>query len=790
MPKASPIQTSFNAGELAPEVDGRVDIGKYVSACSRMENFFPLVQGPARRRGGTKFVAAVKNSNHRTWLAKFEFNTEQAYVLEFGDEYVRFFTDNGVLVYPSADAWVTSTVYSVGDLITNGGNTYYCVTAHTAGATFAGDSAYWYQMPVTGEYQIPAPWAVEDLINTDGTFALDMVQSGDILYIVNSNYAPRKLSRLGATTWTITEFTPDGGPFDSYDPDETITVYASAQTGSVNLVASGSIFTAQDVGRLFFLEQKKANAISSWQTGASITANDLRRYDGKTYKALNSATTGSIPPSHTVGAEYDGNPGVQWEYQDPGYGWAQITSFTSATQVAATVISLLPDQTVTSGNATTRWAFGSWGSVPGYPSHVTFFRNRLVFARAIDRALWFSVAGDYEVFRDRDRGGNVTASSSITMSVESDQSNKIQFLVPAQALIIGTAGGEYACSEQTDSEPFGPGNTKIVESSQFGSRGAKPVRVGESILFVQRSGRKLREVSYDALQFDYKSLDMSVLAPHMIPKGRSIVQLTYQKEPHSIVWIARDDGLLVGFTFNREQYTDPPFGGWHRHMLGGHGVVESIVSVPSPNNDRDDLWLIVRRTINGATTRYIEYMQPEYESGDAQEDSFYVDSGLTYIGAATDTLSGFDHLEGETLDVLADGAAHPQVVVSSGTIELQRLSSVVHAGLPCPAKLATMRINAGSADGTAQGKTKRITDVSVRLLETLGGEMGPSDGELDELLFRSAADPMDNAPPLFTGDKTIQWPGGYETDGYIWYVNNQPMPVTIVALMPKVNTQD
>ena len=265
MPKSSPIQTSFNAGEFGPELDGRVDIGKYANACSRMENFFPLVQGPARRRGGTRFVNEVKASANRTWLARFEFNTEQTYVLEFGNLYVRFYTDNGILESSPG-------------------------------------------VPV----EVVTPWSSANMLNDDDSFALQMVQSGDVLYICHPSYAPRKLARTGATTWTISTLAAEGGPFDDVDPDQTVTVYASAATGTgVTLTASSAIFASTDVGRLFYLEQKKANAITQWETAKSITAGDLRRSDGKTYKALNTATTGNVKPTHTSGAEYDGNAGVQ-----------------------------------------------------------------------------------------------------------------------------------------------------------------------------------------------------------------------------------------------------------------------------------------------------------------------------------------------------------------------------------------------------------------------------------------------------------------------------------------------
>jgi hypothetical protein len=617
-----------------------------------------------------------------------------------------------------------------------------------------------------------------------------MVQSGDVLYICHPSHAPRKLVRTGALTWTLSTVSTEGGPFNDVDPDQTVTMYASAATGTgVTLTASAATFATTDVGRLIYLEQKKANAILPWESAVAITAGAERRSDGKVYEALNSATTGTTRPTHTEGAEYDGATGVQWEYRHAGAGWAIITGYTSTTVVTITVLSRIPSMAVGSGNATTRWAFDAWGSVPGYPSHVTFFKNRLVFARSVDRKLWFSVAADYENFRRKDAAGQVTEDMSLAISVESDQSNRIQYVIPADALIIGTAGGEHICREQRD-EAFGPTNVQILATSDFGARGVHPVRVGETVLFVQRSGRKLRAISYDVAQDGYRSLDMTILASQVVPKGRYIRQMAYQKEPHSIIWVVRDDGALRGFTFNREQYAEPPFGGWHRHTLGGSGIVESVVTVPSPSNDRDDLWLIVRRTIGGNTERYVERMEAEYEAGDDQSDAFYVDSGLTYDGAPATTISGLGHLNGMTVDVLADGATHPQRVVSSGSITLQRAASVVHVGLPCPAKLATMRSNAGAADGTAQGKTKRIHRVAVRLLDTLGGEMGPSETNTDEILFRQTGDPMDEAVPLFTGDKELPWPGGYEKDGILWYVNAQPLPVTLCAFMPQLVTQD
>lgn len=742
MPKVSPMQTSFAGGELGPQLEGRVDLEEYQVGVKRMENFIPTVQGPAVRRGGTRYVAGVKDHALRTWLVRFEFNVEQAYELEFGQHYIRFYADHGVVL--------------------------------DAGAP----------------YEIASPYGSSDLTDANGNFRLRFVQSGDIIYICHPDYKPRKLSRLGATNWTLTEVDFRGGPFEDIDPDAATTIYASATTGNVQLTASAPLFLPSHVGSLLYLERKLTDSTPQWEVGKSITAGAIRKSDGKFYQALNSATTGSWKPVHTEGAALDGDGGVQWQFLHPGYGYVKITDVLSPVTAFADVVKRLPDEVVGAGNPTTRWAFGEWSDANGWPTHVTFFKERLVFARSSDQRVWMSVTGDYENFSDRDSGGIVTADSAISIDVVSDQVNRIEWMVPADVLLIGTAGGEHAVRELTTNEPLGPANVTAVKLSEYGSAPVQPVRVGNSILFVQRAGRKIRELAYspEALSADgYGSIDLAILAPHLLPRGTWITQLAYQQEPHSIVWAVRSDGLLLGVRYNANRKAVA----WSRHPLGGSGIVESIDVIPSPEGDMDDLWLIVRRTVDGQTRRYVEYLTPEWTSDDDAADRFYVDSGLTYEGAPATTISGLSHLEGMTVDVLVDGATHPQRTVSGGQITLARAGSVVQVGLPCPAKLQTLRINAGAADGTAQGKVKRIHRMAMRFLDTLGGKVGPSESDLEIIPFRQSGDPMDAPPPAFTGDKTdIAWPSGYETDAYVWYVNDQPLPATLVAVMPQLVTED
>lgn len=839
MPKASPIVLSFSSGELSPLFDGHVDLEEYPSGCRAVKNFITMIEGPALRRGGTRFAQEVKDSTDRGGFLRFTFNVEQAYVLEVGDQYMRFYTDHGIVM--------------------NGTNPLELVT----------------------------PWTAADLFDSAGNFMLRAVQSGDVLYITHTGgtYAARKLVRSGALSWSISALDQEGGPFEDVDPDETITVYASAATGvGIALTASSAIFNQNHVGTLFLLEQNNSDDVPAWEPGKAISAGMERRVENRVYVSANAATTGTIVPSHTRGSAYDGSAGVQWTFRHAGYGWAEITAVNSAGTVAtATVLSRIPSEAVASGNASTRWAFGAWSADAGYPTHVTFFRERLTFARKTTRQVWFSVAGDFENFRSKDDGGEVVADAAISIEITSDQADPIEWMAPTdQVLLVGTSGGEHAVHEITNSEPFGPGNVKADHNSSYGARNVRPVRVGDAVLFVQKSGRKLRDLAFTIEKEKFGSANLNVLASHLLPKGKAIVSMAYQQEPHSVIWALRSDGLLLGATLNANQKRF----GWQRHQIGGSfgngdAVVEAIEVIQNPDADADELWMIVKRTIDGTTVRYVEFMEQEWGRESDIGEAFYVDCGLTFDGAKNATLTpgiganvvdtedvtftagsgvftsgdvgdeiryryqdesdldpvtglamwhtaraeitsrtsatvvkatilsafpdltaiaalgwrisatvitGLDHLEGETVDLLVDGASHPQLTVASGAVTLARPGALVHIGEPCPCKIAPMRLEAGSADGTAQGKTKRVHKCNIRLIDTVGGKAGPDDDHLDEILFRDPGMSMDEPVPAFNGDKDLPWPDGYSKDALLTYVNDQPLPATVVAFMPQMET--
>jgi hypothetical protein len=397
-----------------------------------------------------------------------------------------------------------------------------------------------------------------------------------------------------------------------------------------------------------------------------------------------------------------------------------------------------------------------------------------------------SVASDFDDFSARNDAGEITADQAITVTLSSGELNDIQWLLPDRDLLCGTATGEFTIGELTNGQPIGPGNIRSRLQSQFGSKSVVPVHAGGAVLFLQRAGRKLREISYDFASDGYQSTDQTALAEHITLSG--VIDLDYSQEPDSVVWCTRGDGLLIGFTRQVEQNV----WGWHRHNLGGTDtVVESVAVAPSVDQARNQVWLSVARTINGGTKRYIEFIEKPWDPNeDEQPYAFYVDCGLTYQGAPTASISGLDHLEGQTVAVLLDGAPHPQRLVEAGSISLQTPGSVVQVGLPYRARAQTMRVEAGSSNGTAQGKIKRIHKVIIRFDNTSSGKFGGDFLTMDEITFRNPNDAMDQPVPPFSGDKECSWPKGYERDGYICFENDKPLPSTIVAFFPQVSTSD
>jgi hypothetical protein len=426
------------------------------------------------------------------------------------------------------------------------------------------------------------------------------------------------------------------------------------------------------------------------------------------------------------------------------------------------------------------WTGANW------PGTVTFHDGRLWWGGTPGQpqTLWASKSGDFE---------NLTVGSAaddaLKLTLDTDQVNAIRWIRSGRALHIGTAGGEFVIQSGEAGAAITPSSARARRQTAEGSATVAAVQIGQSTLYVQRAGRRVLEMGFAFEADAYVSSDLTITANHIARAG--IVAMAWQPEPYRVLWCALADGQLIGFTYMRDQKVIAP----HRHTIGGGGLVRSVACIPSAT--ANELWMVVERTINAATVRYVERMEPEFWGDDAATKAagVFVDSAITYSGTPATSITGLGHLEAATVQVLADGATHPDRVVASSSITLQRLGSTVHIGLGYSSRLESLDIDAGAADGTAATRRRRIGEIGVRLFQSLGCKVGYFDSEtgadvLEEIQFRGASMPMDQSPPLFTGDRVVAFPGGWSRECRVVVVQDQPLPMTVLGLVPRVTTTE
>ncbi len=772
MPKVSPIQNAFNAGEISPLLYGRTDFDSYKSALKVCLNQIPLIQGGTTRRPGSYFCNEVKDSDSFTRLIPFKYSTTQAYMLEFGHHYIRFIRNNApitattqgitaatqanpvVITYSGLDTYTTndhieiSGVLGMTELngrrfvITNTDTGTNALTLGNLDGTPVDGTSY--STYISGG-AVGLVIEIASLYDAADLPRIKYTQSADVLYLVHPDYQPHKLSRTSHTSWTLTVMTNRvliDGP------------YESTNAGAATLTPAATTGTGVTV---------TASAVSGINGNTGFAASDV----GRLIRMKHSST----------------------------WGYAIIMTIVDVDEITVDILSAFGGT-----GATTSWRLGLYSTRTGYPAAVTFYEDRLFFGGCPANPPRFdgSRSGDYENFMPSDTDGTVADDHALSFTLNSDDVQTIRWMKgDEKALIIGTVEGEWPVRPSTTSEAMTPTNISAKQSTGRGSADIQALRAGESILFVQTAQRQLREISYVFEADKFKTPDLTVLSEHITkgptPEESGISDVAYQKQPQSLVWATRKDGTLLSFTYERDQKVTA----WARHAIGGpSAVVESVACIPSADGTRDELWLIVKRTIGGRACRYIEFLTKTWEHGDAQEDAVYGDCALTYDGAPVTTITGLWHLIGQTVKVLTDGAAHPDRTVStSGTITLDNPASVVQVGYGYHSDGQLLRIDAGAADGTAQGKTQRKHNVTLRLHDTLGLKAGETfntsgRGKLTEVTFRTSATPTDEAVPLFSGDVFIVWDGEYTSEGYVCWRFDGMFPGTVLAIMPQMHTQD
>lgn len=832
-------QSTFAGGEVSPDLYARDDLEKYASSCQKAKNFFAHPFGGISNRAGTQFLDEAGDSSSAVRIIPFIFSQTQAYIIELGDGYLKAYTTDGVIE----------------------------------------------------DFSLDTPYSSDDL------FEIHYTQSADTLILCHRDYQPRILARTSSSTWTLTEFTNLRGPFQDENTDDT-TITPSGTTGSITLTASDDVFSEDMVDSLIRISHE-VYAQSVHYSGSSLNTTDSILVNGdwdfqitdpyeatftiqvsndlgttwetlKTYSCTDSSSaisdSGSTDHLQMLRvystASSDGSGAYTLSATAfVNDGICTITAYTSATEVTATVYTNDNKYVygLASTDATTFWALGAWSEDQGYPRCCTFYQDRLVFASTTEQPLnlFFSRTGDYTDFYQHSVSDDNTTydDDGIVVQLISSAVNAVENLVSLGALLAFTAGGNWKITSSGSGSAITPTNISAVQQSYRGASSVAPVVLDTRALYVSATGNVVRDFAYDVYSDTFKGTDVSVYSKHLF-RNHSIVDWAYQATPDNIVWAVRDDGVLLSLTY----MYDEKVVAWCEHETDG--TVESVAAIPGDLQDR--LFLVVNRTIDGDTKRYVELMYPRLESTDPTKQYFldcalsindpltisaistgssitlvttssahglavddivsfrYMDGcneldygkytvtaveSTTQFGIAVDSseydsfssgycyqchvdFSGLDHLEGKTVTVHGDGGYSEQLTVSDGAVTTSEYLATATVGLTYIAYLKTMDLSIPRQDGTSTYRNKAIKEVAVSVKDSQGGLLGLTDFDsMMKLPVKMGA--VYGVPAGLETKTTRNEPAntGFEPEAYITIKQEEPMPLTILALTAAIEME-
>lgn len=582
---------------------------------------------------------------------------------------------------------------------------------------------------------------------------LGYVQSADVIYLASYDFPPYKLSRYGHTDWRLEALT--------FAPK------IAAPTGLTGWLYDNR----SDAERNADGGNSKA-----WRYVVTAVAENGE-------ESLPSAAFSVAGPENMRNNCY---PKISWSahpqateyrvYQEQSGKFGYIGSCDPIGSPYFDAKNFAPTMTDTPPQAKNPFTDGN------YPGTVCFFQQRLVFGGSRNRpqTIWFSRSGNYENFST---STPLKDDDAIEVTIASNEVSLIRWMVALRSLLVGTSGVEWEVSGAGDAGAVTPTAISIVPQSYRGSADIDAQVVGNTIMHVSRTYREIRDLLYDFGSDSYGGTDRAILATHLFERNK-ITDWTYQQSPDSIIWCVRDDGALLGHTYLREHEVFA----WHRHVTDG--AFQAVCCIPGVEDD--DLFVVVRRTVGGAEQYLMERMKPRYVDEESTLNAFFVDAGLTYRGEPAQKIYGLDHLWGREVAILADGAVVPRQVVrelEAGKIgiELPYAASVVHVGLPYRARLQTMSLEPdGIEGGTTVGRKKLINKVCVFFRATNSAFIGTSWNDLDEVKWRINEAPG-QPPRPHTEDAWIYTGLGYENQAYACVESREPLPCTVLAVVPEVS---
>ena len=748
-------QLAFTTGEVSPDVSSRFDLEQYKSALLEAENVVIRPYGAVAKRQGSQYVGQVKYSDKPTRLFEFTTNTNNSFMLEFGDKYIR--------------VW---------------------------------------------NYGIYTGIEVTTPFTSDILFDLNCNQSGDVMFICSGKYPIQTLSRYSDTDWRMSTYKLTEQPYDEINTDNGHTLTVNGDT----ITSTKDLFTQDMVGSViqiaYYVEavhtksagevvEKKVKRYMQAQTiektynninynvGAFSTDTELSwkftthgtwegtvklqisNNDGQTWKDYRTYTskndynvtdTGKIEAgarlkyvsdikSGSVNCDLSIMPFTQ-------YGIVEIKSVTDAKNAKVNVLNGIKE-----GEPSYQWKLGSWNRGRGYPKLCTFYQDRFVVAATDSKPnfIWFSRTGDYPNFGVEKVEGTITDDSAITLPVINRKMCEIRHLVPANDLIILTSGNEWIVRGD---KTITPTNCNLKTQTQRGALSCEPQFIGNRCVFVQERGGTVRDMGYSYESDNYTGQDLTLFVKTLV-KGHLAVTSAYAQDPDSIIYYVRDDGQLNCLTYIPEQKVY----GWSHFVTNGkYRYVESVAE-----GEQDTIYFVVDRVINNKSVKCIERSIPLYteDNSDVFLDCYVkVDNSIKtdYINAP--------HLVGQMVDIVIDGQQMPsRVVPPTGVIKLDGKANVITVGLPYTTKIKIPNVEQQINDGTLQGRVATVSRVVLRMYKSFGGKVGRTFDRMDDITL----------PPneLFTGDKPVILPKmgiNYSTDTSICIKHSDPFPFNLLSI--------
>jgi len=833
MSLARVIQSDLSAGELSDDLRARVDAQAYFKGAKRLQNFLPRLTGGAEKRAAFEDVDAVIDADYPPLLMPFVFGRSIAYLLEFGHQVVR-----------------------IRDRIT--------------GAFIESGGA-----PI----ELTTPYDAADLPG------LIYAQSASVIYLAHAdrNQPWKVIKRFAHDDWVIADFSFRDGPFlPENSTAVTLSFDAIAKGATANCTASSDTFTADMVGsRILVRPGVNSLDVDLWQPDKAYSLNKFTANDGRVYQMGAADTSGFYPPIHDEGTASDGE--IDWTYIHDGYGVARITGFATATSVTVQIERHLP--ATASPLVTKFWALHAVSGAQGYPACVTLHEERLVAANTVTRpdTVDLSRSSDYDPdgagFRRETAFGVVAADDAVSATIADGEVNEVTALVSADNLYVLTEGNVKRISGPSQDEPITPAGRVAREVTTIGARKrVRPVKAMDAVVYASADGRRLIELPTDG----QRVRNLAFRARHALVSP--IRQIVWAEMPDQRLFVLREDGGLWSVLYDRQEnivaFSPIVPGGSY---AGRPPVIESVCVLPAEDG-LDDLWIAIKRTVNGAETRRVERLRRIWDADtDRLDEQAYLDAGvltdrwngdagktmkfvpamasetqpgdsgtltaaghtpfsagdvgkeiwlrrtsrpsletdmpgplrlkITAFGSSTsvtaemlssapaglidtdlsewavtgNVITGLDHLEGEAVHALRDGAADGPHTVASGQITLSANAARIWTGLAYTARLTSMPIDAGSDIGNGRSAMKHVEDVTLMLRQTLGGKIGREGGQAYEpVVVRQASDVLGRAPGPKTLDRTVRFGNSYSEQFSVDYIHDEPYAATVLGMAAKV----